>query len=158
MVLGVALHLGLVLLGAFGKLPILAQTVPLKVFRLWLEATGASNDYGYFAPGVGSAIRIDFVFQNTTGREIVEPLSSPDHELDLRLGSMMVGTMRLQEGQDLCARSLAAYALSRHAEAERVKVIAYLQKIPSMTSYRKGERPNWVEAYRGEFMRASPEP
>lgn len=108
--------------------------------RVYGAYTGASNSYGFFAPEVPSARRVE-VTALCGDRSI--PVEIPLRgESRNRLTSItsLTSYPEIQQGVVAC---LGAYALGRYpcASAALVKVEYYA--VPSMADYRRGERPQW---------------
>jgi hypothetical protein len=117
--------------------------------------TGADAGYGYFAPHVGSEVRVRFTLADNAGREWQDELAAGlNQEGRLRVGSM-TGLFPADPEQrvlrhDLAA-SWAATMFGRHPTARVVIVRVEVYEVPSMAEYRAGLRPGWVQVFAATF-------
>lgn len=150
-----AAHLVVVALGAAGLLVGPGGTLAGHAVRWYGAMTGADAGYSYFAPGVGSELRLRFVLADGRGREWEDELTAgQNQEVRLRIGSMtgLFPAARAAEAfrHDLAA-SWAAAMLGRHPDAVQVGVRIEGYEVPSMAEYRAGWRPRWVLLYAATF-------
>jgi hypothetical protein len=144
-------HLVLVTLGAF-RLASFASRPPLAPLGTYMELSGASNDYSFFAPSVGSQIRARFVVRHPD-RITVSTFETPNHEVNQRINSLVTASQKIPELQQAFARSWAAAVLGRNPDARHTVVLIERHQLPTMAEYRAGARPDWVVTYRGDFER-----
>ncbi|HWN42834.1 MAG TPA: hypothetical protein VNW71_11470 [Thermoanaerobaculia bacterium] len=150
--LAVALHLSVVLLGALERLPLpRGKTGPLHLLAAYGEYTGASSDYSFFSPAVGSQVRVRLLRTDASGARQEIHLRTPNREVNFRIGSMLLSAMKISEIRTPMARSWAALVLRSSSEATKVDVVAEFYSLPSMAEHRSGRRGIWKEIYRGEF-------
>lgn len=111
-----------------------------RYLRVYGAYTGASNSYGFFAPQVPSARRVEVT---ALCGDMSIPVEIPLRgESRNRLTSITSLTSYPQIERGVVA-SLGAYALGQYpcASAALVKVEYYA--VPSMADYRRGARPQW---------------
>lgn len=148
-------HLSLVAVGGAGWMRELGGRHAGRAVRWYGAMSGADAGYSYFAPHVGSELRIRFVLSDAHGRQWEDRLTA-DHnqEVRLRVGSMTGLFPADPEAEvfrhDLAA-SWAATMFGRHPTAERVIVEVDVHDVPSMADYRAGYRPEWVTVYAATF-------
>lgn len=149
-VLVVALHLLLVLMGAL-HLPSPPAHSPFYFLTAYMDYSGASSDYRFFSPTVGSQVRARFLHSDGSGTEREIQLTTPSREVNLRISSMLMSSVNLPEIRDAMAASWAAMILAGQPPGARVSVILEVFHSPSMAEYRRGERGAWRPVYRGDF-------
>lgn len=120
---------------------------------LYLNLSGSFRDYTYFAPNVGGDVKAAFLLEDPAGRARLVEFSSENREVDFRYDCIIHAAMWDEAGRDIHAQSWAALLLGNEAGAERVTVMVRQLEMPSMESYRRGERPRWETVYAGEFAR-----
>jgi hypothetical protein len=154
-------HLLLVAGGAARLLPRLGDSAPVKALQWYGTMSGADAGYNFFAPRVGSQIRVVFTLTDREGRTWKDALEGDtNQEVRLRLGSLSsLFPMGFEcEGEalrhDLCA-SWAATVLSRHPDAEEAEVRVEKYEVPPMAEYRAGSRPRWQPVHATVFRPAS---
>ncbi|HXG32335.1 MAG TPA: hypothetical protein VNJ11_03140 [Bryobacteraceae bacterium] len=111
-----------------------------RYLRIYGAYTGASTAYGFFAPAVPSARRVEVTA--LCGERLI-PVEVPLRgESRNRLTSITSLTSYPQVERAVVA-CFGAYALARQpcATAALVKVEYYA--VPSMEAYRRGKRPGW---------------
>jgi hypothetical protein len=151
-------HLVLVACGAAGLLRALPRTSgPARAVQWYGAMSGADNDYGFFAPGVGAQLRAVFVLTDAEGRTWEDDFGSgPNQEVRLRL-NRVVSTFPAEDGEEALRRDLlaswAGSMFGRHPEARKVEVRVEAYDVPSMAEYRGLARPQWVLVYAEMFVR-----
>jgi hypothetical protein len=111
-----------------------------RYLRVYGAYTGASNAYGFFAPAVPSARRVEVTA--LCGERLI-PVQVPLRgESSNRLTSITSLTSYQQVERAVVA-CFGAYALARQpcATAALVKVEYYA--VPGIEEYRRGKRPGW---------------
>jgi hypothetical protein len=142
-----AAHLILVICGAAGFLS------EERALGWYGEVSGAGNEYGFFAPGVGASYQATFTMTDEDGRTWTDDLDRGDtHEVMLRYNNGFSALDGL--GSDLAA-SWAATMFGRHPQAQQVTVQFQEYDPPSMEEYRAGNRAEWKTFYQGTFVRES---
>lgn len=145
-------HMLLVLLGALELLPTPGKAgSPSHLLTVYTELTGAGTDFSFFSPAVGSEIRVRFRRTDTEGAEEAIQLRTSNREVNARINTMLVSSMRVAELTQPLARSWAALILRSRSDAATVEVVAESYSVPSMSEYRAGRRPVWREIYQAEF-------
>ena len=122
------------------------------VLKLYADYTGADKNFGFYAPRVGTNVRIWFEF--TAGDEVVrEPFGFTNANLEerIRLMGLVSAFSRTPQFHDFGSQSLAASAMSRHPSADKVDVVIQSYDSPSLEAYRNGERHSWSDIYRATF-------
>lgn len=150
-----AAHLAVVAAGAAGLLAELGDSAAARAVRWYAAVTGADAGFSYFAPRVGSEMRVRFVLSDGQGRRWEDELAAGrNQEARLRVGSMTGLFPPDPEAEalrhDLTA-SWAAAMFARHPEAARVAVLVEVHEVPSMADYRAGHRPYWALVYAATF-------
>ena len=127
--------------------------------------SGTDSSYGFFAPSVGTQLRVTFVLTDAAGNTTTDVLTTGvSKEADLRIGDMVA--IFWMDDQDLkrgMAGSWAGRMLARHPESTRVVVHLDAYDLPTMAGYSEGKRPEWDPYYEAVFARrgsvpADPEP
>jgi hypothetical protein len=128
----------------------------------WLIArygalSGTDSSYGFFAPAVGTQLRVSFELTREDGTKTTDVLTTgASHEADLRIGDMVaIFWMADEDLQRSLAASWAGRMLARHPEATRVVVHLDAYELPTMAEYQRGERPDWAPHYEAEFVHRS---
>jgi hypothetical protein len=117
--------------------------------------SGTDSSYGFFAPEVGTQLRVLFELTCADGTKRTDILTTgASHEADLRIGDMVAIFWSADEDlQRGLAASWAGRMLARHPEATRVVVHLDAYELPTMAEYKQGERPDWSPHYQAEFVR-----
>lgn len=117
--------------------------------------SGTDSSYGFFAPEVGTQLRVTFELTCADGSKRTDILTTgASHEADLRIGDMVAIFWTADEDlQRGLAASWAGRMLARHPEATRVVVHLDSYDLPTMAEYKQGERPDWSPHYEAEFVR-----
>ena len=125
-----------------------------RTIARYAALTGADSSYGFFAPFVGTQLRVIFEVTDRAGRKIEEPLQLGDNrEISLRIANVVA--MYWSQDDELrraLSASLAGKILATHPEAERVAVRLDVFEMPTMKAYREGDRPRWALHYRTRFV------
>jgi hypothetical protein len=157
--LWVVLHLAVVLLGALQLiLPPAHPRSPLAWLAAYTEYTGAGNDYTFFAPAVGSQVRVRLLRTDVAGGRQEIRLTTSNQEVNFRINCMLLSSLKFADMRDPVARSWASLVLAADVEAAKVEVVAESYGIPSMAAYRAGARGTWREVYWSEFAALPPQP
>jgi hypothetical protein len=143
-------HLVCVLLGALRLWPARPEGLTLSA-AAWsfLTYSGADNDFAFFSPSVGDQIRARILVSDRAGRTRELRLSTPSNEVNLRIDSMVMATIKTK-AEDLFARSWASTILA-DPQAARVAVVLEYYDTPSMPAFRQDRRGVWRETYRADF-------
>lgn len=102
--------------------------------------TGASNAYGFFAPAVPSARRLN-VKALCGDRSI--PVEIPLRGESRHRLTTITSLTAYKQIEEAVAGSVAAYAFGKNPCASAVLVELEYFAAPSMEGYRRGERPEW---------------
>ena len=157
--LGATLHLVVVAYCGF-KRHWLTWTPARRAVAVYAGYTGASTQYGFFAPNVGTQFHAIFDVVEADGRTSREELPTPgNHEAEIRV-SNVVGLYGSAIDNEPLRRSLVASwvgdVLGRHPGARAVDVRIESYDLPSSHDYRDGARPKWAEIYRARFTPDGP--
>jgi hypothetical protein len=141
-----AVHLVLVVCGA-----VHFRLVPLQwggiVQHTYGALSGSDSGFGFFAPGVASALRATFTMTDDEGRTWTDVLEHGNNrEARLRLGTVVSNFAEESMRRDVAA-SCAATPFGRHPTARQVVVRVEVYELPPMDAYRDGARPEWVPVY-----------
>lgn len=152
----VAIAAAVVQLGfaAAGAMELDFESAP-RLLALYGALSGTDSSYGFFAPEVGTQLRVTFELTCADGTKRTDILTTgASHEADLRIGDMVaifwMADENLQRG---LAGSWAGRMLARHPDATRVLVHLDAYELPTMAEYKRGERPDWSLYYEAEFVR-----
>lgn len=146
-------HLGLVAACAF-QLGVFGESRATPVLAEYAALTGAGNSYGFFAPYVGTQLRLTCEVRAGRWRDrIVVPPPAANHEVALRLAEMVAIFWQEDEAQRRAlAASVAGRMFALHPEAESVAVLLDVYDLPSMKTYREGKRPSYALHYLARFV------
>lgn len=150
-----AAHLVFVAAGASGLFGRLGEAGAGPAVRWYGAMTGADAGYSYFAPHVGSELRVRFTLSDGRGREWEDDLTGRmNHEGRLRVGSM-TGLFSPEPAREALrhdlAASWAATVFGRHPDARTVVVRVGVHEVPSMADFRAGRRPAWTDVFAATF-------
>ncbi|UQA58750.1 hypothetical protein [Polyangium aurulentum] len=124
-----------------------------RAFAQYAALTGADSSYSFFAPIVGTQLRMIFEVTDHAGRTIEEPFQLSDNrEILLRISNVVA--LFWLEDDDLrrnLSASLAGKVLATHPEAKSAAVRLDVLQMPTMAAYREGNRPSWALHYRATF-------
>lgn len=149
------LHLLLTACGAMGLRLFPEDTPAWRILRLYGEAAGTDNRYGFFAPAVSSQVRGQFILTGANGETWIDTLERGNtRESNLRLGGLTDTVWASGEIDEPQLRSWAAAALGRHPRADRVVVRLEVNDVPSTSEFRLGKRPQWVFFHEATYCRA----
>lgn len=154
-------HLIAVMCGAIRLVP---KATPLgRAYRAYAVISGACNQYGFFAPRVGSKHRATFTLHDAEGRTWSDVLAETDNpEARLRLTGViedpfMSGqTDEKPEMRKRLIQSVGAKLLNRHPSAVSITVEVQASDIPTIDEFRAGARPGWTTIYRADVQRRLP--
>jgi hypothetical protein len=125
------------------------------VIAQYAALSGTDSAYSFFAPSVGTHLRVMFELTDAEGKKSTDVLTTgASHEADLRIGDMVaIFWIVDRDLQRSLAGSWAGRILARHPGAERVVVHLDAYDLPTMAEYREGKRPDWSPYYEAEFVR-----
>lgn len=149
-------HLFLVLISVSHLEPESIPGIVGKTIGFYGEMSGATAGYGFFAPGVGSTLRVKLFVTDAKGNEQEESLlSNPTNETKLRVGNLVDWFWKNTSDKEKrsFAGSWAAKAFSKSPDAKMVRVKVEHYFLPSLKRYRAGERPEWRNYYEATFKR-----
>lgn len=155
----------LTLLGAHAVMVVAGvfQFIPLKDQAFgwgWLITslvTGSQTNFSFFAPGVGSQLKVTFRVSLPEGTS-EEVLAVGSREANLRVGNMIDtfwGRNADEEVKRSVAASWAAKVFGDHPRAESVEVFVDAFELPSMREYQAGILPKWDRFYSATFRKAN---
>lgn len=125
-----------------------------SIARTYQNVSGTFRDYTFFAPAVASDLRAGFFVEGEEeGRSTFVSVAARNREIGFRYNCIVASCMRDLAGRDLFARSWAALVLGSHPEARSTTVVVEAYDVPTMESYRQGQRPQWDLVYAGTFAR-----
>jgi hypothetical protein len=151
-ILGAAVvHLGLAIGGAAES----DFDGPKGLISTYAALSGADSGYGFFAPAVGTQLRLLFHVVDEQGNRTSDVLETGvSHEADVRVGDLIaVFWLKDQELQRALAGSWAGRMFGRHPEAQKIVVHLDAYDLPDMDEYRAGRRPGWEPYYEASFVR-----
>jgi hypothetical protein len=112
--------------------------------------TGAGGGFGFFSPGVGNQLVIEF----EAGGKRIALDKLVNQEISLRIGNMYRLFAYSYENEKVkrsVAASLAAAVFRRFPELKETTMVASLFRMPSLKEYAEGKRPGLEEMYRVTF-------
>jgi hypothetical protein len=155
-----ALHLAFVGLGASHAWPEAVGWFG-SLLHLYGSASGASGSYSFFAPGVGSQLRVQLAVVDAAGRTSEEALATGvSREAELRVGNIVGGLWSDWVERDMqraVAASLAGTVFGRRPDADTVSVRFESFDLPTMEQYREGQRGEWQSHYQAKFKHSRPD-
>jgi hypothetical protein len=153
-----SVHLTLVATGAAHLFSQIGDNIVSRPLQWYGTMSGADAGYNFFAPRVGSQLRVGFVLTNQDGQQWEDNLEGDaNQEVRLRLGSLSGLFPQDREGENLrrdLSASWAAVMFGRYPTAEVVEVRVEVYQVPSMAEYRAGSRPEWQPVHSSVFRRA----
>jgi hypothetical protein len=156
-----AFHLTLVGLGAAHAWPKTDGWFG-SLLHLYGSASGASGSYSFFAPGVGSQLRVQLSVVDAAGRTSEEELvTGVSREAELRIGNIVGGLWSDWVERDMqraVAASLAGTVFGRRPDADTVSVGFESFDLPTMEQYTEGQRGEWQSHYQAKFKHSKPDP
>jgi hypothetical protein len=126
----------------------------LDGINTYMNVAGLYRGYGYFAPAVGSDVRVAFVLTDSTGRRSFVDLSSSGREVSLHYDCMIRESMRMPSVRDAFTRSWAAYIFDQYPHTAVVTVLAETLTIPPMAQFAHGARQTWDIIYVANFSKS----
>lgn len=150
------LHLTIVGLGA-SQITIAHWPLLGKPLIYYGSLSGAGHSYGFFAPGVGSAFRVEFDIDKNHESFIAKLDSHYNREAELRLSNLLGLISKTVEDERIrrsVAASWAGKMFARYPGAQSVTVRLEMHGLPTMAFYKTGTRFNWEPFYRAKFVRA----
>jgi hypothetical protein len=154
----VLLHLVSVAVFIWTDLPSDSPDVISSALRLYRNLSGSFRDYAFFAPAVASDIKAGFLLEDAAGQTTFLNFTTANREIAFRYNCIISAAMRDTRARDLFAQSWAAFLLGGHPQAVRVTVVAKTLRIPAMSEYRAGHRPEWETLYLSTFGRRTDDP
>jgi hypothetical protein len=148
----VTVHLVLVVCGAahFRLVPLSMGGI---VQHIYGSLSGSDSGFGFFAPGVSSAMRATFTMTDAHGKTWTDVLEHGNNrEARLRLGTVVSNFAEEKMRRDVAA-SCAATMFGRHPTACQVVVRVEVYELPPMEAYRDGAQPEWVPVYEVKVTR-----
>lgn len=152
------LHLILVLAGALDR-NLAWNDGSAKALNSYSALTGADSQYAFFAPGLGSQLRI--VPQALTADGETIPLALPTKlgkEGALRYENL-VNRFWGENGKEAVRRRLSGNLAKRWfaVTPSAARVVVQLDRfdLPSRAKFREGTRAAWLPHYRATFRRSS---
>jgi len=150
------LHLVLVALGA-AQFSWERLGWPGAIFQYYGILSGAGSGYGFFAPGVGTGLRVEFDIVGKSGALTRDRFEvGMNRETNLRLGNILGPVSRNVDDEKLrrsVAASWAGKMFALHPDATQIIVRAETLDPPPMADYVSGSRSPWISLYRAKFVR-----
>jgi len=128
-----------------------------RVFRAYGVLSGGNVSFNYFAPGVGSELRVRFEILGADGRRVsVQWPGAVSREASLKINNI-VGLFANTVGDEKLRRNLAASwagkVFERHPGARKVTVLIESYDLPVMQRWQRGDRTSWKHYYKVSFVR-----
>ena len=106
--------------------------------------SGSNNGYGFFAPAVASRWQARFSLYDEQGNGWIEESWEPgNRELSLRHAAIL-GMFAHANFREELAASWAARMFARHPDARMINVHVQMYRVPPMSDFTTGDRPEWV--------------
>ncbi len=135
-------HLLMVIAGA-ARLPLPASSAATKILGVYAAWSGASNSYGFFAPGVAAEWRAALdLYDPRAGVWTTRTRVAPNLELAV-LDSTINSYFSRKEIREALAASWAAAEMPEAPGAAAVVVRAEAFLLPTLPEYRSGHRGEW---------------
>lgn len=148
------LHLVLVVIGGFALKPPEAKGLLNDAFEFYGWLSGANLGYNFFAPEIGTELKVRFELDEDGRADRLEAGSS--REAELRIGTLayLIGdAIEDKAKRQKVAASFAGKVLSRNPDSKKVTVFIETYDLPSMEEYRQGKPLGWSLFYRAAFAR-----
>jgi hypothetical protein len=149
----VAVHLGI---AAVYALPVpMERYIPAAIERplaIYGGFTGAHTRHDYFAPGVSTEARADFLLVGANGESRRVRLATPSAEANRRLRLMFTLYTWPSERERL-TRAWGEYMLRLDPEAVAVETRVEVLQMPSLEEAAAGKRATWAEVARTVLRR-----
>ncbi len=144
------LHLTLASLGCF-----FGENFP-AILGIYGYYTGSVSKLSFFAPGVGSQLRVRYSGLKANGQITEGPLLTGRGETDLRIEKITAAFWR-NNPSDEFRRSLAASwagkILAKNPAFAAVSISLDAYDLPTVASYQAGRRPKWIPYYYATFRK-----
>lgn len=127
------------------------------LFDVYGYLTSTARHHGFFAPGVVSSLQVDYVLYHAGAKVKAGHLTTDNLEVRHRLGNLFNKLWLKKEDVDLrraIAASLAAKLFTAHSGADRVEIIVKAFVLPSLHTFKEGDRPFWETSYQGYFTKS----
>ncbi len=148
-------HGAMVIAGVFQVVPFRDRAFG-QLFTTLSIVTGTQTNFSFFAPGVGSQLKVTFrVHLPLETKEEVFAIGT--REAELRIGNMIDtfwGRRVNEEVKQSVAASWAAKVFGDHPDAKAVEVFVDAFELPSMVEYKDGKLPRWDRFYTATFKKA----
>jgi hypothetical protein len=129
------------------------RTAAARTIAAYGALSGSDNTFGFFAPHVAPEFHLQFTITSADGRVWEEPANrGVTREASLRFDSM-TSLFAFDDLQPRIAASWAAALFGRYPDATRVEMLVEAEDMPTMESFRDGNRPEWDTIYTGDFSR-----
>lgn len=116
--------------------------------------SGASAGYSFFAPEIGSELKLKFELMDSNETDQLEAGSNREAELKIvTLAYLLSDAIEDPKKRQKIAASFAGKILARHPNAKTVRVVIESYELPSMQDYREGKREDWKFFYQATFAK-----
>ena len=130
-----------------------------RLIRTYLHAAGIETGYGFFAPNVPAALRLNAELHTADGAIHTQLLAGDSSETGLRLASFLdaLGRTRADDIRDAMFQFIAKAMFDEHGDASRVRL--GLEKItpPTLAEFREGKETAYELVCLYEFKRENAE-
>ncbi len=153
----VATHLVLVACGGL-NLSVSAVGGPIGRAIAWYSAlSGADSGYAFFVSPIASETQAEFLLVDREGNAWTESLAwATSSEANMRLKNTVDTMVNYENIRPAVAASWAALFFGRYPDVTTVEVHVVGQRLPKMSEYRTGQRPEWGTVFYEVFRREAP--
>jgi hypothetical protein len=158
LIIAAVLHLTIALLSS-AKIPAwdyMGKGTAGTLTVVYAYLSGVGNHYGFFAPGVKSQFRVDYVALRDGVAIATGDVQTRNSETKFRWHNAVENFWLSQDKESLRrsqAASLAGKVLAQHPQAQSVRLTVKAFVLPSLSEYAEGQRPSWEEHYAVTFRR-----
>ena len=129
--------------------------------KTYLHLAGIEAGYGFFAPNVPDAFRLQIAVLDERTRVIQNGLLAVEGgETDLRLASLLdaLGRSPAGEVRDIIFELMAQAVFEEFPEAAEVRFRVEAIRMPALAEFQKDRAPSYQPAYAYDFDRADIRP
>jgi hypothetical protein len=132
-----------------------------KAVKTYLHLAGIETGYGFFAPNVPNAYRLQIAVLDERARVIQSGLLAAERgETDLRLASLLdaLGRSPAGEVRDIIFELMAQAIFKEYPEAAEVRLRVEAIRMPALAEFKKDQAPSYQLTYAYDFGRADIRP
>ena len=134
---------------------------PTMLAKTYLHLAGIEAGYGFFAPNVPDAFRLQIAVLDGKTRVIQSGLVAAEgSETDLRLASLLdaLGRSPAGEVRDIIFELMAQAVFEKFPEAAEIRFQVEAIRMPALAQFQKDRTPSYQPAYAYDFGRTDIRP